>query len=447
MSRKVNEEKLCTGFYQAHDFLNFDLKKYKSNVKPLININRLGINMAPPELVEGSYSKEQEAAYNLLNWYAQSTHKEYDRWLDSLKFQYKHSILHELLPPKKVLNEFFGDLHVRVPHEKTLLINSWGDSTCIVSVEEVNAAAWFVKMRKMLGVKILQPHPFKKIQKKIIANSYKHNWKSETILLCRITVNTNVPIENIYKPKRFSKKVVECFTRPKTFHYPITLVLPCGGKISNLDAIRTPILIHDVNALEPNGEYLWFQSLLQPASTPPIEGEYLHWDDNVSLKQNFQNQASRIKELIKSSEKNGYKDPMSALWQIVCQNVIHISILTHPEFKDFCVNMLQNKGLQPNKHSYTSKNPYKNKPGWRPAFEHYVVTINVPDDVSLEQNSSVNKKRHHLVRGHLMRSESKNSVDGFVWRKSHWRGNKELGTITKDYVMNVDEKINKNTQR
>ena len=54
MSRKVNEEKLCTGFYQAHDFLNFDLKKYKSNVKPLININRLGINMALTGLFGGT---------------------------------------------------------------------------------------------------------------------------------------------------------------------------------------------------------------------------------------------------------------------------------------------------------------------------------------------------------------------------------------------------------
>lgn len=92
-----------------------------------------------------------------------------------------------------------------------------------------------------------------------------------------------------YQTKNFSLSNNSCFT--------------VWWKISNLDAIRTPILIHDVNALEPNGEYLWFQSLLQPASTPPIEGEYLHWDDNVSLKQNFQNQASRIKELIKSSEK------------------------------------------------------------------------------------------------------------------------------------------------
>ena len=105
--------------------------------------------------------------------------------------------------------------------------------------------------------------------------------------------------------------------------------------------------------------------------------------------------------------------------------------------------MLQKKGHKPYKNPYDIKNPYKNKPGWRPPFEHYVVTINVPDDVSLEENSSTHKKRHHLVRGHLMRSKGKNAVDGFVWRRSHWRGNKELGTVTKDYVMDVDERVRK----
>ena len=70
-------------------------------------------------------------------------------------------------------------------------------------------------------IKILvtsQCHTFKKIQKKIIANSYKHNWKSETILLCRITVNTNVPIENIYKPK----------TSQMTYYYYKTSTMNTG---------------------------------------------------------------------------------------------------------------------------------------------------------------------------------------------------------------------------
>ena len=141
------------------------------------------------------------------------------------------------------------------------------------------------------------------------------------------------------------------------------------------------------------------------------------------------------------NEKN-YVPPRNKLWRAALQTLVHISVLTHPDFKDFCVNMLKKDGMQPNKTPYNKDNPYKSRPGWRPAFEHYVVTINVPDDVSKEADASAHKKRRHLVRGHLMRSHSPNSTDGFVWRKSHWRGNREIGLVTKDYVMDVDERIN-----
>jgi len=72
-----------------------------------------------------------------------------------------------------------------------------------------------------------------------------------------------------------------------------------------------------------------------------------------------------------------------------------------------------------------------------------MVTVNIPDEVSNEANSPTHKKRHHLVRGHLMRSSGKNAKDGYVWRRSHWRGNKKLGTITKDYTLKIDERIDK----
>ena len=434
--RGKNEDRLCTGFYQAHDFLNFDLKKYKSNVKPLMKINRLGIDMPPPEFIEGPYSKEGEAAWDLLNWYAKSTHEEYDRWLDSLKFQYKHTLLHELLPPNQVLNDFFEDLHIRVPHEKTLLIMESEEVTCIVSVEEIDTKRWILQMRKKLGVKMLKSHPFKKLQKQV------SGWESETILQCRLTVNTNIRQEHIYKPKRFSKETLDAVTKSKTFHYPSAFLFPCGGTIKEFDKIK-PIVMHDVNSLAPNGEYAWFQAYTSPVTTPPIEGEYIAWDDKKSMKQAFSNYYKLMQQKMNHNKNVGYQSSYGCLWDLVGQAVVHISILTHPDFKDFCVNMLQKKGHKPYKNPYDIKNPYKNKPGWRPPFEHYVVTINVPDDVSLEENSSTHKKRHHLVRGHLMRSKGKNAVDGFVWRRSHWRGNKELGTVTKDYVMDVDERVRK----
>ena len=40
-----------------------------------------------------------------------------------------------------------------------------------------------------------------------------------------------------------------------------------------------------------------------------------------------------------------------------------------------------------------------------------------------------------------MRSKGKNAVNGFVWRKSHWRGNKEVGVVTKDYIVNINENV------
>ena len=142
------------------------------------------------------------------------------------------------------------------------------------------------------------------------------------------------------------------------------------------------------------------------------------------------------------NRRKNYVKPTNTLWRSAFQTLVHISVLTHPDFKDFCVDMLKKDGMQPNKTPYNKDNPYKSRPGWRPAFEHYVVTINVPDDVSKEADASSHKKRRHLVRGHLMRSHSPNSTDGFVWRKSHWRGNREIGLVTKDYVMDIDERIN-----
>ena len=42
MSRKVNEDKLCTAFYQCMDFLNFDQKKYERFMHTLASNNLSG---------------------------------------------------------------------------------------------------------------------------------------------------------------------------------------------------------------------------------------------------------------------------------------------------------------------------------------------------------------------------------------------------------------------
>jgi hypothetical protein len=82
--------------------------------------------------------------------YGVSCNKEYDAWIDSLKFQFESGLLHQVIPPKAILNNFFGDLEVRMPHEQTLLIeNHPGGITFCVRVEETTIRAW---VRKYMNV-------------------------------------------------------------------------------------------------------------------------------------------------------------------------------------------------------------------------------------------------------------------------------------------------------
>ena len=39
MKRKKNEDRLSGGFYQAHGFLDFDMKTHNQNTGPLEDIN------------------------------------------------------------------------------------------------------------------------------------------------------------------------------------------------------------------------------------------------------------------------------------------------------------------------------------------------------------------------------------------------------------------------
>ena len=438
MSRSINEDKLCSAFYQSHDFLNFDLKKYDKYLRPLITQNISGIQDLP-DLQSEFDTKNYEKSKRLLGAYQYSCSQEYNLWLNSLKFQFDSDILHKIMPPKSTLNQFFEDMHIRVPHEKTLLIRSGSKGATIVSVQEHKVTDYLRILRKNYGRGQAGSTKFKDVMKnKEFANIYNtiENFGTGTLLACRLTMHTNLPEQKIYKPERFSKDLLNTITNTRIVHYPMTTIIPTGVKISELDqdAKGPPIMLHDIVQLDTL-QNAWFMSMQNPFTTPPLEGNDLFWDreDNKSMSRQIKN--SFVKYKINA--------PANTIWHTIRQNVIHISVLTHPEFKDFCVSTLKRKGLQPNKTPYSSDNPYKQRPAWKPPFEHYMVTINVPDDVSNEAQSSTHKKRHHLVRGHLMRSSGKNSKDGFVWRKSHWRGNKKLGTVTKDYTMKIDERIDK----
>lgn len=441
MKRKKNEDRLSGGFYQAHGFLDFDMKTHNQNTGPLEDINLLGINL--PGVLR--YSNEMdEVAKRHLNIYADICAKEYDSWMDCLKFQFEASLLHEILPPKQILNDFFGDLHIRVPHEKTLLVCNHPSTTTVMSVEEVATNKFIKQVKNATGQNgfIVTNLEVRKIIKQI------RDWKVDSVLLCRLTFAHKLTEKEIYKPKRFKKKTLETITRPTSVHYPMTIIYPCGLSIKETEPPNFkkdyglyPIIFDDVKELRKDEDNGLFQAINFPYSTEPIEGHYLQWDhtEEETIKDKFWKLMNKRWNI---GEKNNYFDIRATLCRAALQTLVHISVLTHPDFKQFCVNMLKKDGLQPHKHPYNSKNPYNKRPGFKPAFEHYMVTINIPDEINSEENSSVNKKRYHLVRGHLMRSHSDNSVDGFVWRKSHWRGNKELGTVTKDYTMNIDERIN-----
>ena len=434
MARLKNEDRLCGAFYKAHSFLDFDLKTHNQNTGLLSEANLLGINL--PGVLRYREQATPEVQ-KIMEIYSHVCREEYDLWMDSLKFQFHASLLHEILPPKKILNEFFGDLHIRIPHEKTLLIQERGDCTTIMSVQEHRTDKYIKQIKKLAGQDSLI------VTNKAVRNLLGQikNWKTETVLACRLTFTHNLSREDIYKPKRFKNKTLETITRPTTVHYPTTIVFPCGLTIKETERENLPVLIDDLEQFKNDTDYGLFCAMVFPYSSKPIEGHYLAWDhtEQETLKDKFWKTMNKQWGM----NQNNYVPPRNNLWRAALQTLVHISVLTHPDFKDFCVNMLKKDGMQPNRTPYNKDNPYKSRPGWRPAFEHYVVTINVPDDVSKEADASSHKKRRHLVRGHLMRSHSENSTDGFVWRKSHWRGNKEIGLVTKDYVMDIDERINK----
>ena len=136
MARLKNEDRLCGAFYQAHSFLDFNIKTHNQNTGPLSDANLLGINL--PGVIR--YQEQAtEDVKKRMGAYAGICRAEYDIWIDALKFQFNSSGLHDILPPKAVLNDFFGDLHIRVPHESTLLINQQEAMTTILNVKEVRA--------------------------------------------------------------------------------------------------------------------------------------------------------------------------------------------------------------------------------------------------------------------------------------------------------------------
>jgi hypothetical protein len=433
MTRKVNEDKLCSAFYQSMDFLNFDEKKYKRFLHSLARNKLTGW-----KTLENAIAKVNQNSFEqTLQEYAHFCKYEYETWINSLKFQVDSGALKKIVPPSTCLNDFFQDVHLRIPHEKTLIIDYGVEdiATAIVSAYEISIDTFLKDIStnyKTFDKGDYTKENYKHFKKWVL--EYRQKFGVNDLIVCTLTVHTNLKKEHIHKIDRFDEHIIDAITGNRVIHIPMPVIFPCGIKIKDLNEVQ-PLISHKMEAFD-DSLYAWFLNILCPHSVPSINGNDLFWERND------------IKSMSKKTKNALFDDGYNmgsylAMWTVIRQCLIHISVYGHPEFKEFCVNTLKRKGLQPNKTPYDANRPVGIKPTWKPPFEHYMVTVNIPDEVSNEADSPTHKKRHHLVRGHLMRSSGKNAKDGYVWRRSHWRGNKKLGTITKDYTLKIDERIDK----
>jgi hypothetical protein len=472
MARAKNENKLSSGFYRAHDFLRFgdvlnDLRKkadwWMSQKQMIIlqNVDRLGFPF--PNILDHSLELPQEERFEQLRQtarYGDLCNMEYDQWIDSLKFQFESGLLQTVIPPKAILNNFFEDLEIRMPHEHTLLIeNDPCGITRIVRVEETTLRAW---LRKYMDVKLLASSFDVKSEKEMfdaldqqlkgrrgdlvdgkVTRQYPwYEGLDQELAAINLTINMELDESSILKPERFTEAQMQALTTNTTTYLPQACFVPLGQTVGFYDKCN-PIHIHtdfvpgDEGGEVKNTKYHLACVLDNPLTTPGLKKDGL-FSSKVSYP--F---VEDVKKLKHSNNRHLSGDPFDVAPQahfIKSRQVfLHMGIMNHPEFKSLCVEKLKMNGIQPNKSPYSAARPYTTRPTWRPPFEHYVVTINIPDEVSNESNASTHKKRHHLVRGHYMRTASK----GFVWRKSHWRGNREMGVVTKDYVMDLEDKLQK----
>ena len=138
---------------------------------------------------------------------------------------------------------------------------------------------------------------------------------------------------------------------------------------------------------------------------------------------------------------NTLKDSQAMCYELIFSAMSHMSIYGHPDFKAFCVRQLKKEGLTPMQLSYHEGKPF-NRLTQKPKYEHYLLDLTIPAESDDHTDGKSGKKRYHLVRGHMMRTRE----GGFTWRKSHWRGNRKLGVITKDYNIKIDKRIRKEAQ-
>jgi hypothetical protein len=83
------------------------------------------------------------------------------------------------------------------------------------------------------------------------------------------------------------------------------------------------------------------------------------------------------------------------------------------------------------------KRPKHKKKRKLPHFEHFVIELEVdaPEPGQSNITRAPHRKRQHEVKRHMRTCKS----GKVVWVKEHWRGDKNLGVIRKDYEMTTHE--------
>ena len=405
-----NKNTLNPAFYKMMDFF---LDKRKVNVKRLSDRGILGFKYP-----------EDNTNYN--EW----THNQYEVWNDSLKFQYEINTLHENLPKNVGFQQFFKDIHLRVPHEKTLLIQHHTEdsqtSWCnMVSVQEI---------------------PLYKFEAQHLIKNYSGDWKEliskwishgvEDVYMCIANTYTNADKSEWSNTDEYDPLDIQAMTGPKCFSYPQVVVLPAGLTLEQTRKFQPAQMdMHGMTATPDNSCYI--DAFLSPLKSYGIKGKpFLYHGLEKEHKKFFKAQS-----LGKTTGMERLNTGMQ-MWERIFSAISHISVYSHPDFKEFCVRELKQKGLEPKQLTYSTGKPFP-RDRKKPMYEHYLLDINIPTECDDHTDGEAKKKRFHLVRGHLMRTPD----GGFTWRKSHWRGNRKMGVITKDYNLRVDPRVKGRTAR
>lgn len=453
--RRKNSAPLCSAYYHAMDVLHLpklvDLKaakertqKWNNNYHELNAMNLLGFGDLTPWDDDNGESMSQE-----IESFAKCSREEYEKWMQCVKYQFNISTLIDVMPPKVSVSNFFKDIAVRIPNEKTLVVKEHGMFTVMVSMEEYSKNEKHNEVRDAC---------IKSAGDKKVGAAYfdgHFNFEFDSWVKCNLTFSSNLNPEQLDR-ETLTPREIDALTGRKSVYFPFDFWLPIGNQITverldNLFPIPVPKQgISDAFRYWSQSQavlytHLYLPNRLEAAGVKSILNPQILEEAKKIIPPQYQNGEKEISKTYKNEEKKiRHMGITSSVWgccDMVLNAVKSIGILFNPDFKEACVRTIKQGVIKPNFRHYNQDNPYKQLPKLKPKFEHYVVSLNIPDDVSNAPKARGNRKRMHLVRGHLMRSKGKNAVNGFVWRKSHWRGNKEVGVVTKDYIIDIQDEV------